>query len=546
MRAKKEKKKIGECPVQTITTCGGRYYFDQRAVDKVVWFMRQLRHTRSPWTGKPFELMPWQLDRVVSPLFGWKRTEDGARRFRRAYVEVPKKNGKSALSSALSLFLFMADGEYGAEVFNAANERAQAGIVFSEAKSQLRFSPLRRLVSPRPIKESTRVLLFPATSSRYSTLSSESSTKDGLNIHGLIFDELHALKDASLYHVLTQGSGAARRQPLHITITTAGSDRNSVCYAEYEAAKRVIANEREDEELLAVVYEAGERDDWKKPETWIKCNPSLGVTISMRDLEHDCKVAAKKPSIQNEFQRLRLNRWTSQVTRWLDMGEWDKCRRDYTEADLLGGMCYAGVDLSTTIDLTAVTLAFPREDGVWLWPYVFLPVERIDFATDRDNVPYDRWVREGHIIPTPGEVVDQESVVRVLSEAATKFRLQIVCFDPWRAQYVANELDRQGIQTIGIPQNYPGMSPPSVELERLIVSGRLRHPGNPCLTMAADNVEVMTGPGGVIKPMKPRQQGGTQRRIDPIVAAVMSLYHVAQGHKPEAGSVYEKRGLRFL
>jgi phage terminase large subunit-like protein len=266
----------------------------------------------------------------------------------------------------------------------------------------------------------------------------------------------------------------------------------------------------------------------------------------MRDLEHDCKVAAKKPSIQNEFQRLRLNRWTSQVTRWLDMGEWDKCRRDYTEADLLGGMCYAGVDLSTTIDLTAVTLAFPREDGVWLWPYIFLPVDRIDFATDRDNVPYDRWVREGHIIPTPGEVVDQESVVRVLSEAATKFRLQIVCFDPWRAQYVANELDRQGIQTIGIPQNYPGMSPPSVELERLIVSGRLRHPGNPCLTMAADNVEVMTGPGGVIKPMKPRQQGGTQRRIDPIVAAVMSLYHVAQGHKPEAGSVYEKRGLRFL
>lgn len=537
-------KTVQPCPQMTITDCG-KYYFDKKAVDKVVWFLSQLKHTKSPWTGKPFILMPWMKERIISPLFGWKRKDDKTRRFRRAYIGVPKKNAKSALSSGLALYLLMGDGEFGAEVYAAANERGQAGIVFNESRAQLRFSPLRKLIEPNPIKNSTKTLLFPATSSKYTTLSKDSSTKDGMSIHGLIFDELHALRDSSLYSVLTQGSGAARRQPLHITITTAGYDRTSICFDEYQAAKRVIVDEKEDEELLGVVYEADEKDDWTDPEVWKKANPSLGVTLTMRDMEHDCMVAQKKPREQNNFKRLRLNLWTSQLTRWLDMSDWTKAGRDYTEESLRGLPCYGGLDLSSTLDLTAFVLAFPKEDGVWTWPYLFIPQDRILANSRRDRVPYDRWVADGYIQATPGNVVDYDFILAKMEEAKTLFDLQAVSFDPWNATAVASGAAKLNITMVPVSQNFSGISPPCKEFERLLVSGRLFHPKNPCMTWAADNIEVRTGPGGVIAPNKPAEKAGAQKRIDPIVGAVLSLERIARGIKPQK-SAYEEHGVRFL
>ena len=538
-------KPVLPCPQMKITSCGGKYYFDQKAVDQVVWFLGQLKHTKSPWTGKPFILMPWMLERIVAPLFGWKRKDDKGRRFRRAYIGVPKKNAKSALASGLALYLFMGDGEFGSEVYAAANERGQAGIVFEESKSQLRFSKLKKHVAPNPIKSSTKTLLFPATSSKYTTLSKESSTKDGMSIHGLIFDELHALRDAALYSVLTQGSGAARRQPLHITITTAGYDRTSICFDEYEAAKRVIADEREDEELLGVVYEAGEKDDWTDPAVWAKANPSLGTTLTLRDMEHDCMVAQKKPREQNNFKRLRLNLWTSQLTRWLDMADWKKCGRDYTAEDLKGLPCFGGLDLSSSLDLTAFVLAFPKDDGIYLWPYIFMPADRVVDASKRDRVPYDRWVADGFIYTTPGNVVDYDSIMAKIEEAKAFFDLQSISFDPWRGTQTATDAGKRGIKMVPVSQNPAGMGAPSMEFERLLVSGRLFHPKNPCMTWAADNIEVRTTYGGLITPNKPAEQAGAQKRIDPVVAAILAVERIARGVKP-VKSAYEGRGIRYL
>lgn len=521
------------CPQQKITDCGGKYFFDQKAVDKVVWFFSQLRHTKSPWTGKPFIFMPWTLERIVSPLFGWKRVDDLTRRFRRLFAGVPKKNAKSALASGLNLYLFMGDGEYGAEVYAAANERGQAGIVFNESKAQLRFSPLRKLVEPNPIKSSTKTLLFPATSSKYTTLSKDSSTKDGMSIHGLSFDELHALRNAELYSVLTQGSGAARRQPLHMTITTAGFDRNSICYAEYQAAKKVIEDERVDEELLGVIYEAGEKDDWTDPEVWKKANPSLGVTLTLRDMKHDCKVAQNKPSEQNNFKRLRLNLWTSQLTRWLDGATWDAAGRDYGIEALRGLPCFGGLDLSSTRDLAAFGLAFPKEEGVFTWPYIFMPEMRIAEATKRDHVPYDRWVANGFIFATPGNVIDYDFIMAKIEEARALFDLQSISFDPWRATQTATDAAKVGITMIPVSQSPAGMGAPCFEFERLLVSNRLFHPRNPCLTWAANNIEVRTTYGGIITPNKPAELGGQQKRIDPVVALILALERIARGVKPE-------------
>ena len=539
------RKKVSPCPQQKITDLNGKYWFDQKAVDRVVWFFSKLKHTNTPWTGQPFKFMPWTLRDFISPLFGWKRVDDNTRRFRRAYLGIPKKNAKSALASGIGNYLFMGDGEYGAEVYAAANERGQAGIVFGESKKQLRYSDLRRLVSPNPIKDSTKTLLFPATSSKYTTLSRESSTKDGMSIHGLLFDELHALREPALYHVLTQGSGAARRQPLHITITTAGSDRTSICFSEYEAAKKVIEDEKYDEELLGVIYEADPKDDWTDPEVWKKANPSLGETLTLRDMEHDCMVAQKKPSVQNEFKRLRLNLWTSQITRWLNMSDWDKCGRKYTEEVLRGLPCFGGLDLSTRVDLTAFVLAFPMEDAIRLWPYIFIPQEKIEENSRRDRVPYDRWVSEGHIIATPGNVVDYDAILAKVSEGKKLFELQSISYDPWNANAVFTGAEKLGVPMITVGQNYPGMSPPSKEFERLLVSEKMYHPMNPCMTWAADNIEVRTGPGGVIAPNKPAEKAGSQKRIDPIVAGILSVERIARGVKPTK-SVYESRGVRYL
>jgi len=532
------------CPQQKITSLGGKYYFSQKAVNKVLWFFKKLKHTKSPWTGKPFIPMAWQLDRIISPLFGWLRTDDHTRRFRRLFAMIAKKNGKSGLCSAIANYLFMGDGEYGAEVYAAANERGQAGIVFDESKAQLRFSDLRELVEPNPIKSSTKTLLFPETSSKYTTLSKETSTKDGMSIHGLIFDELHALR-SSLYRILTMGSGAARRNPIHCAITTAGYDKLSVCYEEYEAAKRVIADEREDEELLGVIYEAEKNDDWTDPEVWKKVNPSLGVTLSMRDMEHDCLIAQKKPSEQNEFKRLRLNIWTSQLTRWLNMSDWEKNARAYNEADLKGLPCFGGLDLSSNLDLTAFVLSFPKDDGVYLWPYIFMPEARVMEASARDRVPYDRWVRDGYIYTTPGNVVDYDSIMAKIEEAKALFSLQSISFDPWRATQTATEAGKRGITMIPVSQNPAGMGAPCFEFERLLVSGKLFHPKNPCMTWAADNIEVRTTYGGLITPNKPAEQAGAQKRIDPIVAGILALERIARGVKPQE-SAYERRGVRYL
>ena len=541
-----EKNKIiTPCPKQVITDCGGKYYFDLKAAERVRTYLRGLKHTKTPFTGQPFELEPWQWEEVISPLFGWKYVEDGLRRFKKLYLGIPKKNGKSALCSGLANYCFMADGEIGAEVLAAATDREQAAIVFKESKDQLKHSPYKKFIVPNPIKDSTKKLHFPATSSNYGTVSKETSSKHGYSISCLIFDELHALILRALYDILTDGSGAARRQPLHLTLTTAGWDRTSVCYEEYLAAKEVIKDERYNEQLLGVIYEADEKDDWEDTRVWAKANPNLGKTITMRSMEEDFKEAKKKASKQNTFKRLRLNMWTSQLTRWIDRHDWDKAAREYDVEPFRGQPCYGGLDLSSRLDLTAFVLAFQRENGVYLWPYFFMPEERVEEASKRDNVPYDRWIAAGYVFTTPGNTVDYNFILGKIDEAKALFDLQSIQFDPWNSGSTSAECAARNIKMIPVAQSYSGMSDPCKEFERLLIAGKIYHPNNPCLNWNIDNVEVRTGPGGVIALNKPAEKAGQQRRIDGAVASVLSLERIARGAKPKQ-SVYEKRGVIFF
>ncbi len=382
--------------------------FDEAAGLHVVDFFEQfLRHTKGQWAGEPFRLMDWQRDDVILPLFGWKQA-DGTRRYRTAYIELPKKSGKSAMCAGLSLYLLLADGEPGAEVYNAAVDREQAGIVFGEAANMVDSSPhLKRRLH---VVRSRKTIAFPAGRGVYKALSAEVATKEGLNIHGLIFDEFHAQANRQLWEALRYG-GAARQQPLFIIITTAGYDRTSICWEKHEYARKVIEGSIQDNSFFAYVAAADAEDDWMSEATWRKANPSLGVTFTVEDMRRAVLEVQNSPANENLFRRYRLNQWTEQDVRFISMVKWEEGAEPLR--DLSGRTCFAGLDLATTSDITALVLLFPDADGTYdVLPIFWIPEERAIERERKDGVPYTQWIREGYIRTTRGDMIDYDTIRR--------------------------------------------------------------------------------------------------------------------------------------
>jgi phage terminase large subunit-like protein len=518
-------REVKPCPQQKITDCGGKYYYDRDAADYVVeFFETQVVYTVGDQAGKPIVLMDWQKDLVLRPLFGWKRVSDGYRRFRRAFVFIPKKNGKTTMCGGVGLYMTGMDSEFRAKVYCAATDKEQADMVHEEARTIIDLS--QSLGEMYKVVPGRQLITVPEMKSSFIPVSKETKSRHGINAHCVIFDELQALKDPELYEVMTSGSGAARKQPLQITITTAGAEKTSICYEEYEHAKDVLADENVDEQTLAVIFEPGKHDDWTDPRVWHKVNPSLGVTLQEYDLVQEGEQAKKSPRKENLFKRLRLNMWTSQITRWLSSEVWQAAAGKYSEADLKGKICFGGLDLSSVLDLTALALAFPEPDMLYLWLYLFMPADRIEEAEKRDKVPYGRWVTQGHIIATPGNVVDYAAVVGKMAEAQQMFSLQEIGFDPYNATMAVQQAERMGIKMVPVSQNFSTISQPTKELERRLVAGILRHPNNAALNWMADNIEVRTGPNGVIAPNKPAEKSGKQKRIDGMTASIIAIDRV--------------------
>jgi phage terminase large subunit-like protein len=356
--------------------------FDIRAAERVrTFFTKFLRHSKGQWAGQPFALLDWQWREVVAPLFGWKRA-DGTRRYRRAYIEVPKKNGKSALFSGLSLYLLAADGEPGAEVYSAAVDRDQASIVFNEAANMVEVSP--QLSSRLNVVRSMKRIVMPRSRSFYKALSADVPAKEGLNAHAVLIDELHAQKTRLLWDTLRY-TGAARRQPLHLSITTAGFDHHSICWEQHDYAEKVLDGTIEDSSFLPFIAAAGAEDDWTSPEVWRKANPSFAVTINPEQFAEDCREAQESPAKENSFRRYRLNQWTEQEVRWLNMEKWDACATPL--GDLGRRPCYAGLDLSSTTDITALVLVFPNEDRYDVLPLFWVRAPEVSRQAPRRNLP---------------------------------------------------------------------------------------------------------------------------------------------------------------
>ncbi len=515
--------------------------YDKGAADYAVNFIECLCHTKGTWAGKKFELIDWQ-EQIIRDVFGTLKP-NGYRQFNTAYIEIPKKQGKSELAAAVALLLTCGDGEERAEVYGCAADRQQASIVFEVAADMVRMCPaLNRRVK---ILSATKRIVYTPTNSFYQVLSAEAYSKHGFNIHGVVFDELHTQPNRKLFDVMTKGSGDARMQPLYFLITTAGTDTHSICYETHQKAKDIIEGRKIDPTFYPVIYGAEMDDDWTDPKVWKKANPSLGITVGIDKVKAACESARQNPAEENSFRQLRLNQWVKQAVRWMPMEKWDKCELAFDEEQLEGRVCYGGLDLSSTTDITAFVLVFPPtadDDKFYVLPYFWIPEDNLTLRVNRDHVPYDLWERQGFLKTTEGNVVHYAYIEKFIEALGERFNIREIAFDRWGAVQLVQNLEGMGFTVVPFGQGFKDMSPPTKELMKLVLEGKFAHSGHPVLRWMMDNVCVRTDPAGNLKMDKEK----STEKIDGSVATVMALDRAIRCGSDNSESVYDNRGLIFV
>lgn len=512
----------------------------QALADRAVAFINSLKHTKGVWYGHNFELLPWQ-DKIVRDIFGTLKP-NGYRQYNTAYVEIPKKQGKSELAAAIALYLTCGDGEYGAEVYGCAADRQQASIVFDVAVEMINQCPA--LKKRCKILASQKRIVYLPLKSFYQVLSAESYTKHGLNVHGVIFDELHAQPNRALYDVMLTGSGDARKQPLYFLITTAGTDRKSICFEVHQKAEDILNGKKHDPTFYPVIYGLRDKDDWTDEKNWYKANPSLDITVDIDKIRAAFNNAKENPAEENLFRQLRLNQWVKQSVRWMPMDKWNLCSFAVDRERLKGRVCYGGLDLSSTTDITAFVLVFPPEDEddkYEILPFFWLPEDTLELRVRRDHVPYDTWKAKGLIMTTEGNVVHYGFIEKFIENLGTLYNIKEIAYDRWGAVQMVQNLEGMGFTIVPFGQGYKDMSPASKELMKLVLEKKIAHGGNEVLEWMVDNIYVKTDPAGNIKPDKEK----STEKIDGAIALIMALDRAIR-HGGQQESVYNDRGILIL
>lgn len=514
-------------------------FFDEQKASDAIEFFSYLKHSKGEWAGQSFQLEPWQQF-IVWVLFGWVK-KDGARRFKTAYLEVPRKNGKSTLGAGVGLKLAFADNEPGAEVYSAATKKDQAIIVHGEATRMVKASP--DLVDAIQVYKNSLTRLDKAQ--KYEPLGADEDTLDGLNVHAAIVDELHAHKTRGVYDLMETGT-SARRQPLLFAITTAGTDQTdaSICWEQHVYVEQILRGVIQDDTYFGFICAMDDKDDWRQERNWYKANPNLGVSKKLDYMREQAQKAANMPSKLNTFLRLDLNRWTQQVTRWIDLGLWDKnAGAPIEEAEFVGRACYAGLDLSSVSDLTAFVLLFrdPASSVGSILCRFWCPEARLTDEHNRYRDQYQAWAREGWLNVTSGNAIDYDVVKAQVLQDAQTFQIQELAVDRlFQGYQMSMQLAEEGLTVAACGMGFMSMAGPTAELERRLLSHSLRHGGNQLLRWMANNVAVKEDPAGNKKPDKAQSQG----KIDGIVALLLALDRDMR-HQITA-SVYETRGLTTL
>jgi len=506
----------------------------KQAADRAVRFINALTHTKGRWAGQKFDLRPWQKHQIVRPLFG-SLLPDGRRQYRTCLLMLPRKNGKSELAAAIALYLLLGEAEMGGEIYSCAADRGQAALVFDVAAQMIRNDA--ELASRVKIIDSMKRIVNPATTSFYRAISSEAYTKHGFNASAVIYDEVHAAPDRKLWETLTSSMGA-RSQPLTLAITTAGYDRLGLAYELYDYAVKVRDGIITDPTFLPIIYEAPATADWKSADVWRAANPALGDFLNEEDVKQACIDALEIPIRQNAFRRLRLNQWTEVSDRWIDPDVWRANDQPQRE-DVEGQETIVGLDLAATQDMSAAAILIPDSDGGYdVFMRYYLPGDNLRKRSERDHAPYPEWQRQKWLTCTEGNVQDYEFIERDLLAIAKLFRVKCIAYDRYNSSALITRLMGGGLTCVPVGTGFVSMAAPCLEFERLALSGKLRHGGNPILTWNLTNTAIVMDASGNKKPSKERSTG----RIDGISALLMALNRCLV-EPVKKGSVYDTQEL---
>lgn len=551
----------------------GFYFYDLEAADKAVEFFPNFLTLTKARSGEPFTLMPWHEWLVVRPLFGWKRVSDGLRRFGKVFVAAPKGNAKTPLGAGLCIKLTFADGENGADGYVVAGDKEQARVLFDDARQMVESNPDMTANHQGPMIEVlTNSIFSHRSNSSMKLVSSTAGTKHGTRPHVVVIDEMHVQRDRNLFEAFRKSMGK-REQPVLIMLTHAGDDEESICYEEWSLCARLLAGTADDDTYLPVIFAATPDEDPHDPKTWNRVNPGLGVSMTVRSLEDESKAARNEPRKLHDFLRYNLNRWVNDASSWIPLDVWDSCAAKTPQDSALAKlMVCGGLDMAQKIDLASFVLAFRHPmDGkdltlevaevddttgkpvpekkralnlnyqVTLIPMFWIPESTMLEREKIDRVPYSKWAADGLIRVTEGGIIDEEVIFDDIVALLTRFPLLKqgeIGYDPAFATSIALALQKKGLKTVEVKQNY-GLSEPSHMLEALLKNNRVNHGGHRVLRWCAENVMVKRDDAGRIRPVKPRRQ---TKRIDGIVASIMALsrLHFMQ---PASKSIYNTRGM---
>ncbi len=515
-----------------------KFYYDSEAANRCIKFFGFLRHLKGPLANTPLELADWQIF-IVSQLYGWKRRSDNYRRFRTAYVEVPRKSGKSTFCSGLTLYGLIADNESAAEVYAAATTRDQARIVHGDAQQMVKKSP--QLLQHLKVHRSA--ILHDASGSKFEPLSSDAGSLEGRNPSFSVVDELHVHKSSEIWDVLNVASGA-RAQPIIFAITTAGTNREGICYELREYCMKVLDPhlDVEDDTFFAAIWTIDTDDDWRDPEVWRKANPSYGISVFPDDLERMARQAMESPTAETNFRTKRLNQWMSSSAAWITSQDWDATAGTLPPIEHFAGKpCYIGLDLASVSDFASMALIFV-EDGK-LYPYVqhYLPEDTVANATGFIGNKYREWTNAGYITTTEGNITDLSYIEQDVLKAMGTYNVREIAYDAYGATQLSASLIEKGAPMVKFAQGIMSMSDPSKELEKAVKAKTICHGGDPVLSWMMSNCVLYIDPNDNIKIKKE----GEKNKIDGVIALVMALGRL----KVNGGlqmDVYRNRGIRTL
>jgi len=506
------------------------YEFKPEKAIKAIKFIQLLPHVKGKWAakGERIKLELWQQF-IVACLFGWVRKSDGMRRYREAYLEIPRKNGKSVLAAGIGLYCLMADGEYGAEVYSGATSERQAWEVFRPAKLMAKKTPA--LLEHFGIEVNASNILRTEDFSRFEPLIGKPG--DGASASCAIVDEFHEHDSSDLFDTMQTGMGA-REQPLMFVITTAGSNMAGPCYEKRLEAQKILNGVFEDDRFFTLIYGLDEGDDYKDPDSWAKANPNLGVSVSKDYLEAQVASAIRSPSKQNSVKTKHFNIWVGAKTAWINMEQWAKAGDGSLKIENFGDCpCVIGLDLATRIDIAAMVSLFWRDiEGqrhYYAFPRFYLPEDALENAKNAKT--YAGWAASGHLHLMDGAEISFKEIQEEILSIPDTHSVYEVAYDPWQATQIAQALREEGVESVEYRNTVGNMSPPMKELEAALASGRFHHPDNPAFNWMASNVVAKLDAKDNIFPRKDVEHN----KIDGIVACLFALGRAV--HAESRGSI---------